>query len=97
MNARTATGSSAVRHFVAAMMIVALATPACAQVSPNLAGGSTKLKTDVDIKQEQDRENGFKSGINKIPDAKGKVDPWGNVRGAATPPAAQSQARPSSK
>ena len=85
------------RYFVTAMMIVALATPACAQVTPNLSGGGTKLKTDADIKQEQDRENGFKSGISKIPDAKGKVDPWGNVRGAAPPPAAQSQARPSSK
>jgi hypothetical protein len=86
-----------VRNFVTAMMIVAMATPVCAQVSPNLAGETTKLKTDVDIKREQDRENGFKSGLSKIPDAKGKADPWGGVRGAATPQPNQNQARPSPK
>jgi hypothetical protein len=84
-----------VKNFVIAMMVVAIATPAYAQmVMPNLEGPDRpKLKTDVEIKQEQDRENGFKAGLKKIPDQKAKVDPWGDVRGNAPPPS-QGQARP---
>jgi hypothetical protein len=86
-----------VKNFVTAMMVVAIATPAFAQMSPNVLGQSDrKLKTDVEIQQEQDREHGFKSGLSKIPDAKGKVDPWGNVRSAPTP-SGQTQARPAPK
>jgi hypothetical protein len=86
-----------VRNFVTTMMIVAMATPACAQTTPNLMGDTKKLKTDVEVRQEQEREAGFKSGLSKIPDAKGKVDPWGTVRGGATSPSNQNQARPSTK
>ena len=86
------------RNFVIAMMIVAMAPPAYAQLSPNLAGEEgTKLKTDVEIREAQEKENGYKAGLSKIPDQKGKVDPWGNVRGAATPQPNQTQSRPSSK
>jgi hypothetical protein len=86
-----------VKNLVTAMMVVAIATPAYAQLSPNLSGDAVKLKTDVDIQREQARENGFKSGLSKIPDAKGKVDPWGNVRSGAPAPAGQTQARPAPK
>jgi hypothetical protein len=85
-----------VRNIVLALAIVALATPAYAQLSPNLAGGSVKLKTDVDVKQEQEREAGYKSGVSKIPDAKGKSDPWGGVR-SATPAPSQNQSRSNAK
>jgi len=86
------------RKTVLAIMIVAMATPVCAQISPNLAGGrSIKPKTDVEVKQEQEREAGYKAGVSKIPDAKGKVDPWGGVRGAATPASGQNQSRSNSK
>jgi hypothetical protein len=86
-----------VKHLVTAMMVVAIATPAYAQLSPSLSGPNTKpLKTDVEIQQEQDRENGFKSGLSKIPDSKAKVDPWGNVRSSA-PTSNQTQARPAPK
>jgi hypothetical protein len=88
---------SAMRKTVLAITIVAMATPVCAQVSPNLAGGSVKLKTDVEVKQEQEREAGYKAGVSRIPDAKGKVDPWGGVRGAATPAPGQNQPRSNSK
>ena len=71
---------------MAAMMVVALAAPASAQLKTNMMGDSGKLKTDVEVKREIDTENAYKSGIAKIPDQKkGKVDPWGDVRGA-TPP-----------
>jgi hypothetical protein len=89
-----------VRKIVLGLVIAVLATPAFAQLAggagPNLAGeGVSKLKTDREIKQEQDREAGYKSGLSKIPDAKpSKSDPWGGVRGA-TP--AASGAKSSSK
>jgi hypothetical protein len=85
------------RKTVLAITIVAMATPVCAQISPNLAGGSVKPKTDVEVKQEQEREAGYKAGVSKIPDAKGKVDPWGGVRGAGTPASGQNQSRSNSK
>ena len=80
------------KKLVTAVMVAAIATPAYAQgVAPNVLGDGARLKTDVDIKQERDRENGFKSGLSKIPDAKGKVDPWGNVR--SNPPAQSQNAK----
>jgi hypothetical protein len=86
-----------VRKTVLAITIVAMATPVCAQISPNLAGGSAKPKTDVDVRQEQEREAGYKAGVSRIPDAKGKVDPWGGVRGAATSSSGQTQSRQNAK
>jgi len=79
-----------------ALVIAAMATPAYAQLSPNLAAGSVKLKTDVEVRQEQERESGYRSGVGKIPDAKGKSDPWAGVRGAAPAPA-QNQSRSNAK
>jgi hypothetical protein len=87
----------AMRSLVAMTIIVAVATPAGAQISPNIMGEMPKFKTDVEVKQEQERESGYKAGLGKIPDQKAKVDPWGNVRGAATPQSNQSQQRPASK
>jgi hypothetical protein len=86
-----------VKKLVTAVMVAAIATPVCAQMGPpNVLGEGTKLKTDVEIKQERDRENGFKSGLSKIPDApKGKVDPWGNVR--SSPPAQSQNAKSAPK
>jgi hypothetical protein len=86
-----------VRYTVLALVIAAMATtPAYAQMSPNLAAGSVKLKTDVEVKQEQEREAGYKAGVSRIPDAKGKVDPWGGVRNATTP-SGQNQSRSNAK
>lgn len=82
------------RKTVPALVIVAMATPALAQVGggPNLSADGVKLKTDVEVKQEREREAGYKSGLGKIPDAKGKQDPWGGVRSTSTP--VQNQAKP---
>jgi hypothetical protein len=84
------------RNTVSALVIAAMATPAYAQFSPNLAGGGGRLKTDVEVKQEQERESGYRSGVSKIPDAKGKSDPWAGVRGAAPAPS-QNQSRSNAK
>jgi hypothetical protein len=83
-----------VRNTVMALVtapVFALATSAVAQVggSPNLSADSVHLKTDVEVKQEQEREAGFKAGLGKIPDAKGKKDPWGSVRSDSTSAQAQ--------
>jgi len=84
-----------VKKLATAIMVVALATPAYAQMSPNLLGGDKgRLKTDVEVKEEQARESGFKSGLSKIPDQKGKVDPWGNVRGSTPPPSQSGRSAP---
>jgi hypothetical protein len=85
------------RSLVAMMIIVAMATPAGAQISPNLMQDMPKFKTDVEVKQEQERESGYKAGLSKIPDPKTKADPWGNVRGPETPQSTQKQQRPGSK
>jgi hypothetical protein len=82
----------AVRKTVLALAITVMATPALAQLAtssggPNLMGeGVGKLKTDVEVKKEQEAEAGYKSGLSKIPDPKktGKADPWGGVRGNST-------------
>ena len=84
------------RKAALAIMIAAMATPVCAQTAPNFAADGVKLKTDVEVKQEREREAGYKSGVSKIPDQKGKLDPWGNVRGAA-PPSGQGPSRSTSK
>lgn len=84
------------RHTVLALVIAALATPAYAQLSPNMAGSNVKLKTDVEVKKEKEREAGYKSGISRIPDAKAKTDPWDGVR-SVTPASGQNQSRSSAK
>jgi hypothetical protein len=85
------------RSLVAMMIIAAVATPASAQISPNLIGDAMHRKTDVEVRQEQDRESGYKAGISKIPDQKAKADPWGTVRGSEAPQSNQKPQRPSSK
>jgi hypothetical protein len=91
-----------VRNTVLALAFVAVATPAVAQdaqqqmgtsTGPNLWADGVKLKTDVEVKQEQDREAGFKAGLGKIPDAKAKKDPWGNVRSDSKSAQAQSKSK----
>jgi hypothetical protein len=97
---------------VAMMVIVALATPAYAQLAPGggspgsgapsakpglTVGGEKKAKTEEDLEYERQREGAYKAGLSKIPDKKANADPWGSIRGAATPQAKPSQQRPSSK
>jgi hypothetical protein len=77
-----------------ALVIAAMATPAYAQFTPNLAGGGAKVKTDVELRQEREREAGYRSGVSRIPDAKSKADPWSGVRNAAP---AQNQSRSNPK
>jgi hypothetical protein len=85
------------KNTVLALVIAALATPAYAQFTPNLAGGGrVNPKTDAEVKQEQERESGYRSGVSRIPDARGKSDPWAGVRGGA-PATGQNQSRSNAK
>jgi hypothetical protein len=85
------------RSLVAMMVIAAVATPAGAQMSPNIMQDMPKLKTDVEVKEEKDRESGYKAGLSKIPDQKAKADPWGTVRGSEAPQSNQKPQRAGSK
>jgi hypothetical protein len=91
-----AKGENAMKKSVLALVLVALATPAFAQMGqPNIWADSVKLKTEDEVKAEQEREAGYKSGLGKIPDGKAKKDPWGNVRSDSAP--AQSHAKTNAK
>jgi hypothetical protein len=96
------------RSLVATMVIVALASPACAQLAPGGApgstssdgrpsltlGGGTRSKTEDELKEDKARDDAYKAGIAKIPDTKAKSDPWGNVRSAAPQPKPAAQKPP---
>jgi hypothetical protein len=101
-----------VKSLVTTMVIVALATPAYAQLStggapgggapsgprPSLTlGGDKNSKTKEELDYEKQRDDAYKSGLSKIPDKKANADPWGSVRGAATTPPKPNQQRPGSK
>jgi hypothetical protein len=85
---------------LAVVVLAAAAAPAAAQMpgqsqtgpAMNLFDEGRHLKTDEEVKGEQERERAYKSGISKIPDQKVKVDPWGAVR--TTPPTAANQRPP---
>jgi hypothetical protein len=88
------------RSLVATMVIVALASPAYAQLSPGGAPGSTssdgrpgitlgggiKSKTEDELSADKARDDAYKAGVAKIPAQKAKSDPWGSVRSAAPAP-----------
>ena len=93
----------AVKKLIMTMLLLAgMAAPAAAQMpgqggggpSLNVMGEGYHLKTDVEVKEQQERERAYKSGISKIPDQKAKNDPWGVVR---TPPSTASNQRPAAK
>jgi hypothetical protein len=93
------------RSLVATIVIVALGSPAYAQLSPGGApgssadggrpsltlGGGIKSKTEDELKEEKERDGAYKAGAAKIPDQKAKSDPWGNLRSTSPQPKATAQ------
>jgi hypothetical protein len=96
------------RSLVATIVIVALGSPAYAQLSPGGApgsssdgarpsltlGGGIKSKSEDELKEEKERDSAYKAGAAKIPDQKAKSDPWGNLRSAPPPKATAQKAAP---
>ncbi|HTC03977.1 MAG TPA: hypothetical protein VK749_11290 [Xanthobacteraceae bacterium] len=71
------------RKLIPAAAILALvAGPAAAQVALSPFKQDEKKLTPDELKAKQDRERDYKAAMDKIPDKKVTVDPWGDVRPA---------------
>jgi hypothetical protein len=65
--------------------ILALTAPACAQGMGGGMGGGMRGKGRHGQDQSAQRkpridEKAYKAALDRIPEPKGKVDPWGNMR-----------------
>jgi hypothetical protein len=80
------------RLILCATMTVLLTAPAYAQTMNMLSGPKT-MKTDVEVKQEEERTRAYQDAMKKLPDQNVKRDPWGAVRGADAPQANQKKAK----
>ncbi len=61
------------RIFATAMIIVVSATPAFSQIGfPTQTGGGRFLKTDEEVRQEKERESGYKSGLRRYRSKRGR-------------------------
>ena len=71
------------RKLIPAAAILALAAgPAAAQVALSPFKQDEKKLTPDELKAKQERERDYKAAMDKIPDKKVTVDPWGDVRPA---------------
>jgi len=76
------------RNLIQAAAILALVTgPASAQVALSPFKEQDKRLTPDELKAKQDRERDYKAAMDKIPDKKVTVDPWGDIRPAPAPQA----------
>jgi hypothetical protein len=82
------------RTLVAALLVVALAGPAVAQIGINLLDDNKRIKTQDEVDRSQAIEDAYKSTMKKVPDQK-KVtnDPWADARGVSQPTTVQKQGR----
>ncbi len=72
-------------RFLCAVMILAVAAPAYAQV--NILVPNIKYKTQEEVDQAARRDQDYKATIQKLPDQKASNDPWGNIRSSTPAPA----------
>jgi hypothetical protein len=74
------------RKLIPAAAILALvagpAAPASAQVALSPFKEQEKKLTPDELKAKQDQERDYKAAIDKIPEKKVTVDPWGDIRPA---------------
>jgi hypothetical protein len=71
------------RKLISAAAILALvAGPASAQVALSPFKRDEKKLTPDELKAQQEREKNYKAAMDKIPDKKVTVDPWGDIRPA---------------
>jgi hypothetical protein len=76
------------RNLIQAAAILALVTgPAAAQVALSPFKGQERKLTPDELKAQQQRDKDYKAAMDKIPEKKVTVDPWGNIRPAPAPQA----------
>ena len=82
------------RNLIQAAAILALATgPAAAQMALSPFKEQEKKLTPDELKAKQQRDKDYKAAMDKIPDKKVTVDPWGGVRPAPQNAAPQATAK----
>ena len=83
------------RNLIQAAAILALVTgPASAQgVALSPFKRDEKKLTPDELKAQQEREKDYKAAMDKIPEKKVTVDPWGDIRPAPQHTAPQSTAK----
>jgi hypothetical protein len=76
---------SMMRLLLAILAAVLLTVPAFAQGGPTGAGrrGQGELAAEQQRRQQKaaEADRAYKAGLDRIPDANVKPDPWGNLRG----------------
>ena len=76
------------RNLIQAAAILALATgPAAAQMALSPFKHEERKLTPDELKAQQQRDKDYKAAMDKIPEKKVTVDPWGNIRPAPAPQA----------
>ena len=82
------------RKLIQAAAILALVTgPAAAQVALSPFKSQERKLTPDELKEKQQREKDYKAAMDKIPDKKVVIDPWGDIRPAPQATAKQSTAK----
>jgi hypothetical protein len=77
------------RNLIQAAAILALVTgPAAAQVALSPFKHEERKLTPDELKAQQQRDKDYKAAMDKIPEKKVTVDPWGDIRPAPAPQAA---------
>jgi hypothetical protein len=76
------------RNLIQAAAILALVTgPAAAQMALSPFKHDERKLTPDELKAQQQREKDYKAAMDKIPEKKVTVDPWGDIRPAPAPQA----------
>ena len=85
------------RKLIGAVAILAIATlalaagPAAAQMAISPFKGNEKRLTPDEIAKQKATESAYRAAMDKIPEKKTTVDPWGNIRSA---PSTSAQNKP---
>ena len=76
------------RNLIQAVAILALVTgPAAAQMAISPFKHDERKLTPDELKAQQQRDKDYKAAMDKIPEKKVTVDPWGDIRPAPAPQA----------
>ena len=76
------------RNLIQAAAILGLVTgPAAAQMALSPFKHEERKLTPDELKAQQQRDKDYKAAMDKIPEKKVTVDPWGNIRPAPAPQA----------